>query len=128
MPSAYLQWVDKSGQSKVLHFDVVKSEQHNISTFITEHPVESGADIADHVRSNLDTFTLEGFVTNAPISGVDKTKISQKIGDYKGLDLTPVIPEYQAPLAPTPGAVFGAIGGALSSLLNGKKQYNALLL
>lgn len=60
--SAYLRW-----DNNYIYFDVVLSENHKKSATITEHPVESGADIADHVRVALDEVTLEGFVSNNPI-------------------------------------------------------------
>lgn len=125
---AYFQWQNKSGLVQYLRFDVVKNELHEISTLITEHPVEEGANITDHARANLDAIKLDVFVTNAPIDDEDhySEPHTKKRGAIQSMDLL-VFP-YEPPLAPTPGAVFGAIGGAINSLLNGKPQYSATVL
>lgn len=66
---AYLKWdVGGAGQ---LYFDVVLQETQNKSSKITEHMVEVGANITDNVRPNVDTVTLQGFVSNAPILSPD---------------------------------------------------------
>lgn len=61
---AYLLW-DNGASS--LFFDVVTTETQSKSSTITEHPVETGADVTDHVRINLDRVTIEGFVSNTPV-------------------------------------------------------------
>lgn len=47
--------------------DVSISETHSVGADVTEHPVESGSDIADHIRPTPRTVRIEGFVTNHPI-------------------------------------------------------------
>jgi len=47
--------------------DVSIREQHNWGAEATRHPVESGADITDHVRLLPDELVIEGVVTNQPI-------------------------------------------------------------
>jgi Dit-like tail protein len=47
--------------------DVSVREGHDIMADVTEHPVESGANIADHIRPQPATITIEGMVTNHPI-------------------------------------------------------------
>jgi hypothetical protein len=126
---AYLTWTTKSGATKVLRFDVVTQETHKIINTITEHPVEKGPDVSDHVRAGLDEITLECFVSNAPIDPSDLTtglndRKSRAAEKQQKLD----VPEYEAPFSPTPGAVFGAIGGAINSLLSKKRQWAATVL
>ena len=67
-PSAYLQYVDTSGATNLLTFDLVKSEEWEEGATITEHPVEVGADVSDHVRVKLPKVTLKIFSTNEPIA------------------------------------------------------------
>lgn len=62
-----LIWQDDSGQTVSLRFDVVTSENHDSTNIITEHPVEEGADISDHVRPELDRVSIEAYVTNKPL-------------------------------------------------------------
>jgi len=66
MPGAYLVFDD------TLRFDVVTNEQTEHSATATEHPVETGANIADHVRDQLDRVTLEVLVSNTPINDVNE--------------------------------------------------------
>lgn len=46
--------------------DVSISERHALSADVTEHPVEQGSAIADHIRPKPRELTIEGFVTNHP--------------------------------------------------------------
>jgi hypothetical protein len=48
-------------------FDAVLRETHEGDVDVTEHPVETGADVADHSRPRLAHLTLEAMVTNTPI-------------------------------------------------------------
>jgi hypothetical protein len=74
VPKAFLEWVDSTSGfalGGVLTFDVVRSEMHEISSEITEHSVETGVAVADHVRPNVDKVVLEVFVSNTPINSPD---------------------------------------------------------
>lgn len=50
--------------------DVAVNEDHSFESEVTEHPVEIGADIADHVRARPITVTLEGIVSDTPIGAL----------------------------------------------------------
>lgn len=50
--------------------DVAVNEDHTFESEVTEHPVEIGADVADHVRARPITVTLEGIVSDTPIGAV----------------------------------------------------------
>ena len=54
-----------------IHFDVVRNETVTMSASVTEHPVEQGADIADHIRDELMKIRLEVFVANEPTDDVN---------------------------------------------------------
>ena len=47
--------------------DVSVREGHDLSAEVTEHPVESGASVADHIRPLPPIIEIEGMVTNHPI-------------------------------------------------------------
>lgn len=47
--------------------DVSVREGHDLQAEVTEHPVESGANIADHIRPLPATLAIDGIVTNHPI-------------------------------------------------------------
>lgn len=51
----------------VVQLDASISETHNDEVEITEHPVELGSDIVDHIRKRPITLELNGLVTNTPV-------------------------------------------------------------
>lgn len=65
--SAVLHWVDEGGATVALEIDVTPTEGYESSAETTEHPVETGSAIADHVKPGNDTLTLEGVISNTPV-------------------------------------------------------------
>lgn len=123
---AYLTWTTKDGQSKSLFFDVTTEESQDLTSTPTEYPVEDGANVADHVKDELDKVTLEVFVSQTPIYDMNN-----RGGRVEPVKITP--PKFKAPLAPTPGAVYAAVGGLLKDAIGallGKSapQYAAQVL
>jgi len=51
----------------LIELDAVLSEGHESSADVTEHPVEAGVAITDHVRRKLRTLEIQGVVTSTPI-------------------------------------------------------------
>ena len=45
-------------------FDLILSESHNISNEVSEHPVEDGSVISDHIKNNLENGSLTVMVSN----------------------------------------------------------------
>lgn len=50
-----------------VEFDAVLSESHGGTNEITKHPVETGADITDHIRRQPETLALTGVISNTPL-------------------------------------------------------------
>jgi hypothetical protein len=50
-------------------FDVVTDESWDGTNIITEHPVETGSDVADNIRVGLREVQLTIFATNEPLQG-----------------------------------------------------------
>jgi hypothetical protein len=48
-------------------FDVFENESHKATAKVTDHPVESGAQVSDHVMQEPDTLDLVARVSNTPI-------------------------------------------------------------
>lgn len=68
-PQAYLEYVDAATNFQTIIFDVVISEDWpDQGTTVTEHNVEVGADVADHVRVKLATCELKIYSSNEPLS------------------------------------------------------------
>lgn len=102
--------LDKSGAVASIAFDIDMQETHELQTQITEHPVEEGADVADHVRDDLETFRVEGYVSDSPIlenpGAVDKMSL-------KSIELQlPEMPS-QLSLSAAVNAGINAVGTAL---------------
>lgn len=51
----------------LMTLDATPRETFSFSQEATEHPVEVGADIADHIRRKPDGLSLEGIISNTPI-------------------------------------------------------------
>lgn len=79
------------GTTNVIEFDCTLTEKHESSAKATEHPVEEGANVTDHVRPELDTVSLEGVITNTPLNDV-----SARFRDSSGRFISPVAPLYGA--------------------------------
>ena len=53
--------------------DAALEETHTLQARATEHPVESGSDVADHVQSLPATLRLDGVISNTPLSVLGST-------------------------------------------------------
>lgn len=64
-----LEWDGpQAGARVVFEFDAVERLQLEAAAEVTEHPVEQGANIADHVRPTNRTLRLEAWVTDTPVT------------------------------------------------------------
>lgn len=63
--TAYL--IPDSGSSLFVEFDLTETEGHEFTSEVTDHPVEAGSDITDHIRPQPQTLSLQMFVTQTPI-------------------------------------------------------------
>jgi hypothetical protein len=68
-PAACLQYTTTNGPTCLLTFSVVLDESWEEDAEVTEHPVEVGSNVADHVRVALVKCTLKVFNTNEPVVG-----------------------------------------------------------
>jgi hypothetical protein len=55
---------EQDNRDNVVEFDASVSEQHDGSSTVTDHPVEDGVDITDHVRKEPDGLTMNVIVSN----------------------------------------------------------------
>lgn len=53
--------------SRVLLFDAVVSETHIGNAVTTDHPVESGADMTDHIQRTPEELQIIGIVSDTPV-------------------------------------------------------------
>ncbi len=58
----------------VVELDCTVSATHSFKVEATEHPVERGAKITDHLRPEPDVVTIEGLVSNTPVSRTQQAR------------------------------------------------------
>jgi hypothetical protein len=56
----------REGHIEGIWLDAVISELHSMQSDVTEHPVEEGVDVSDHIRPKPNEIRLECKVTNTP--------------------------------------------------------------
>jgi hypothetical protein len=119
-PQAYITWTDSSGTTNWFTFDLVESENWDTGADITEHPVEQGANIADHVRVKLDKCELKIFSTNEPINGnafdqaeIANVPIATDTPSWVPGDGLIIIPQWENNIAlrALAGSLVGLVGG-----------------
>lgn len=65
--SGSIIYTDESGSAVALWFDITVSTVHAFENAVSEHAIEKGADIVDHVRAKPRKLTFVGLVTNTPL-------------------------------------------------------------
>ncbi len=65
-----------SGQYYVFEFDTILKEGHTLGAEVSDHPVEAGANISDHVRPDLSRVELTVAVSNTPLNQVSVASTS----------------------------------------------------
>ncbi len=60
-----ISWKDDETQE--IEFDAVLTESHRSAAEITDHPVENGVDLTDHIRRTAEELRLTGVVTDDPL-------------------------------------------------------------
>lgn len=60
-------WTEDNGATfQILEFLATISEQHSVTTRFTEHAIEDGSVVTDHVRPELDRLSISVLVTDTP--------------------------------------------------------------
>lgn len=63
--------IAQGGSSDAVEFDAAVREQHELKSTLTDHPVETGANVTDHSRPEARSVTLEIVQSNTPLDGAD---------------------------------------------------------
>jgi hypothetical protein len=107
--------------SRIITFDVIESENHESIAEITDHPVEVGVSISDHIRPLPARLSLVAYTTNQPIT---VNPFTQR-GEVKSFKFE--VPKYSIPVEPTPGALYRAGIQALGSLFGDSDRSVSIL-
>lgn len=62
--------------------DAAAREEHNFEADVSEHPVETGAAITDHVRAKPPTVVIEGIVSDTPLEPVASLRNDDALPSY----------------------------------------------
>ncbi len=65
---AFLTFVDDAEKDVFVTFDATERETHVGTALISEHPIETGGNVTDHVRAENDSLQLDILITNTPLS------------------------------------------------------------
>jgi hypothetical protein len=96
---AYLQWTNATGSVLQFRVESIRSEDWDEGATVTEHPVEVGANVADHVRVELPKVTLSFRSSNEPITMAGNPTQDLSVNVSLLLTVPAVLQQ------PTPGAV-----------------------
>lgn len=80
-----------------ISLDAKLSEKFDVSSTITDHPIDTGGVISDHAFTNPQLYTIEGVVTDTPNSllasaqtiGVNIVSLTNNIASLLGADTPP---------------------------------------
>lgn len=97
--------------ARLIRLDVDTSCTTSYTSTPTDHPIEAGSNVSDHVVDEPDEITIEGFISNEPLFSNPRGIR----GSYQSTQLN--LPKYERPIAPTPGAVLNAGLNAIGDLL-----------
>lgn len=113
----FLVWEDENGEKHAVNVDLVKSHDDDRTATVTSHPVERGAQIADHVIHDPDKLTLEIAQTQTPLPSSAEPDAAWVQPDGFSNKLTTL--DVRASLFKPGGllAVSQAVGGLISSIL-----------
>lgn len=112
--STVITWTDDAGAAQTLELDVDLQESHDLASDITEHPVEEGADVTDHVRPRLRRVTVEGFVSDTP--WITNPGVGE-VAEFTSVELQ--LPEKPQQISLSGG--LSALGSALGEAVFGAK-------
>ena len=88
-------------QVGIVQFDCGVSETHTSEATVTEHPVEEGADVSDHIRLSPEMIEINGIVSNTPIVFLASVEAPSPLED----DLVPATDRVQVAYAELRGVM-----------------------
>jgi hypothetical protein len=115
-------WQGLTGQTYSIAIDATVRESHTATSTITDHPVETGSNVSDHIRPDPDMLTLEGVISNAPIflpadhAGGAREVNRQIDANWKGYNNQTTVSGAPKTLGDFGAPLNGPLGGPLGSI------------
>ena len=104
-----------------VYIDSCLEETHQFNNQVTDHPVESGANISDHSRPEPDRVTLRCFISNTPLSD-QQQKTARRTGSFTRLRTTNVSDSGFSWETTAPEAVDGRGENAFKELIKMREE------
>lgn len=111
-PTVEIIDASKPNAKLVLIFDAIRTEDHTMSATVTEHPVENGSIISDHVIQQPDKLTITGLVSNTPIDLIGSYAVTGKDDVLLTAETIGAVKPEEATGAPKSGNIFTSKLGA----------------
>lgn len=95
---ASLFWREESlgihhGDSKLTYmpFNLFISEKHSLKFRVSDHPLQDGSTISDHVHQEMQECTVEGMFTNHPLRKLEEVNEVKFKDEYATSDVKPTV-------------------------------------
>lgn len=81
------------GDSKLTYmpFNLFISEKHSLKFRVSDHPLQDGATISDHVHQELQECTIEGMFTNHPMRKLEEVNEVKFKDEYATSEVKPTV-------------------------------------
>ena len=81
------------GDSKLTYmpFNLFISEKHSLKFRVSDHPLQDGATISDHVHQEMQECTVEGMFTNHPLRKLEEVNEVKFKDEYATSDVKPTV-------------------------------------
>lgn len=66
--------------------DCAVTEEHSDENEITQHPVETGADIVDHIRRKPSTVSIQGIVSDTPLPAIEALRSETTLPSQEAIE------------------------------------------
>lgn len=118
---------DLNGDGKLYSviFDATPRVGHSFSADITEHPVETGANIADHIRARNLSVSLDAVITDYPLASLSEASKGASVEVFSSVGTKPL-----AGRSVAAADLFQQIqkNGVLCTLYTSLRKYNNMAL
>lgn len=81
------------GDSKLTYmpFNLFISEKHSLKFRVSDHPLQDGSTISDHVHQEMQECTVEGMFTNHPLRKLEEVNEVKFKDEYAASDVKPTV-------------------------------------
>jgi hypothetical protein len=119
---------DETGLTESVQFDVVDSEEPEDVATPTDHPVEQGSNITDHVKLEPEFLTVEGIVSNMVNPMLDDDLVTAPVELNVASMTAPgsktvALDVPSAPIEPSPSGLLQAAVGGIKALFTGGPKF-----